>query len=140
MKTLTKKVAMEPLVHYLTELCRDLTPRQFRLAIHPLMTCLPSHPHIGSPERAADCIATVVTRLNLSSIVGGIQPTRYERQLAEALWRWNREPSPPLPDQEAELAFPLTEVELMRLQAWFERVKTLIEATAVYYYAPIRQQ
>jgi hypothetical protein len=130
---------MESLVHYLTELCRDLTPRQFRLALHPLMTCLPEHPHIGSPERAADCIATVVARLNLSAIVGGVQPTRYERQLAEALWRWNREPSPPLPDPEAEMAFQLTELEMIRLQAWFERAKTLIEGTVAYGYVPIRQ-
>lgn len=123
---------MEPIVHHLTELCRDLNPSQLRLAIDPLMRCLPAHPGIGSPERAADCIAAVFARLKFNSRVSGLRPTLYERQLAEELWNGIAQPGALPPGTEA-MVFELSDSELSRLRVCFERVKSLFEGTVVGY-------
>lgn len=133
-----RPITMEPIVHQLTELCRDLTVSQFRLAIPPLMVRLPAHPHIGSPERAADCIVAVFSRLQLNHPTIGIRLTRYERLLAESLWSWNRDGGA-LSEQEKVMTLEMSEAELNRLQAWFERVRTLFDGSALFYGA-IRQQ
>lgn len=126
------KATMEPIVHHLAELCRDLTPIQFRLAIPPLMRCLPTHPVIGSQERAAEVIAAVYDRLKLNPNIGGIRPTRYERQLAEDLWGWRTTHASPASPEE-EMVFQLTAAELVCLQICFERLKTLFESTVLCY-------
>lgn len=123
---------MEPIVHHLTELCRDLTPNQFRLAIHPLMRCLPAYPGIGSPERAADCVAQVFARLKFNPQASDIRPTLYERQLAEELWGWDRAANPiALPCHQEDTASDLSDSELTHLRVCFERVKSLFEGTAI---------
>ncbi|SMF95656.1 hypothetical protein SAMN02949497_3026 [Methylomagnum ishizawai] len=125
---------MEPIVHHLAELCRELTPVQFRLAIPPLMRYLPTHPVIGSQERAAECIAAVFNRLNMNPNIGGIRPTRYERQLAEDLWSWKMTRSASDPPGE-DMVFELSAAELVCLQICFERLKAVFEGTVLGYFS-----
>lgn len=122
---------MEPIVLHLTELCRELTPVQFRLAMDPLLRCLLSFGGVESPEWAANCLADVFSQLDLDPCVGSLRPTSYERRLGDALWRSDIVMLRTLLNHQDQLVFELTETDLTHLKKLFWRARQMFEGFGI---------